>query len=85
MVRQPVQMLARRSQARRRRRLIDFVQKARRQEGMVWHLKPSRNHVDGDVEIQVLRQRHYQEQIHSQTADERVPGDCGVNKSRRSH
>jgi hypothetical protein len=39
---------------------------------MVRHLKQSRNHVDSDVKIQILRQRHYQEQTHGQEVDERV-------------
>jgi hypothetical protein len=43
---------------------------------MVRHLKQSRNHVDSDVEIQILHQRHYQEQTHGQEVDERVLRHC---------
>src|SRR4051794_36896727 len=76
-VRQLVNVLTRRGQPRWGSREVWVIRSGGFEEGSgVRHLRPSRDHVAGDLEIQAFPQRRRLSRTHSRTADER---GCGVS------
>jgi hypothetical protein len=80
-VRRPVNVLTRRDRPQWGSREVWFVQEALRRVGEARHLRPSRDHVAGGLEIQALLQRHRLGRTHSRTADKRVLRRCRTNQS----